>query len=159
MGDKAEKITVTRHDVMAAMTRPNVSEMGTVADIARWVVTMVYGVEKVYDGNTAMWHVKQADLRRLLASMADDGTLILRTGQEWYDRGAPTWLGRSNGHYYVLPEKAEEWAKEKAAKVAEVRQQQADHYAKGLLAERHSDEYDALVAEFYAKLEKGQSDG
>lgn len=157
MGDRPEKITVTREDVLTALAQHKVSDLNTVADIARWVVTGIYGVEKVYDGATAMWHVRQADLRRLLGDMAADGTLILRTGEEWSDHGAPRWLGRPNGHYYVLPETAEAWAKDKAAKVAEVRRQEADTYAKGMLVERHRPEYDALVAEYYTELEKEQS--
>jgi len=144
MGTDTEKINVTRDDILTALARYPDS-LRTVADVAREVVTRIYNVEKVYDGKSAMWHVHQANLKRLLADMVADGTLIRRTGEEWWERGAPTWRGRANGHYYVLPEQARVWQEEADQKRDAALQEAAEEHARRVLAERHPEEFADLV--------------
>jgi hypothetical protein len=142
--EPAKTITVTRDDVLTALSK-HPDSLNTVADIARWVVVRVHGVEHVYDGKTALWYVHQAELRRLLADMVDDGALIKRTGEEWWDHGAPTHLGRSNGHYYVMPEPARVWEQEGEKRRDAALQERAEEFARGVLAERHPEEFASLV--------------
>jgi hypothetical protein len=140
----AKTIIVSRDDVLTALKKyPN--SLNTVAAIALGVVTHVYNVEHVYDGKSALWYVHQANLKRLLADMVADGALILRTGEEWGEHGAPTWLGRPNGHYYVLPEQAREWEELAAQKRDEKLQEAAEVYARRVLAERYPEEFASLV--------------
>lgn len=146
MGDRTEKITVTRQDILTALGASNAADLNTVGDVARLVVTTVYRIdEPVYDNSSALYHVGQADLKRLLADLAADGTLVLRTGEDWYSHGAPQWLGRPNGHYYALPEKAHEWQEAADQKRDAALQKKAEAFARGVLAERYPEEFASLV--------------
>lgn len=140
----AATIVVTRDDVLAALAkRPD--DLRTVGDVARSVVTQVYGREYVYDGKTALWHVHQAKLKRLLADMVADGTLVRRTGEEWWEHGVPTWRSRANGHYYVLPSQAEVWEKQAEEQREAALQEAAEEHARRALAERYPEDFASLV--------------
>jgi hypothetical protein len=158
MAAKSEKITVAREDVLTALGKHNVPDLNTLGDVARWVVTRVHGVENLYDSGSALYLVKQVDLKRLLADMVVDGALILRVGTEWFKHGAPTWLGRPNGHYYALPEKAREWEEEAARKRAKDRQERAEKLAKVRLTELHPQQYADLVNEYLAAYDRVSTD-
>jgi alkanesulfonate monooxygenase SsuD/methylene tetrahydromethanopterin reductase-like flavin-dependent oxidoreductase (luciferase family) len=156
MGTDPEKIAVTREDVLTALAR-HPDSLRTVADVAHSVITNVYNVERVYDGKTAMWHVHQADLKRLLADMVADGALVKRTGEDWEKHGAPTWLGRPNGHYYVVPEQAHKWEQKAEEQRAKERQETADRLARGRLVVNHPHEYARLVDEYLAAYDRTTS--
>jgi hypothetical protein len=139
-----ERIDVTRDDVLNALEKyPDT--LRTVADVARLVVTRVYNIEHVYDGQTAMWHVHQANLKRLLAGMVADGSLVKRTGEGWEEHGAPGWLGRPNGHYYVLPSQARAWQEAADQGRAKALQEEAEEHARRVLAEQYPEEFASLV--------------
>lgn len=140
-----EKIAVTREDVLTALGKSNARDLHTVGDIALAVVSGVRNVEHVWDTKSALWYVHQADMKRLLADMVAGGALVLRTGSEWHRHGTPTWLGRPNGNYYALPEKARAWQEAADQKRAEVLQEKAEEFARGVLAERYPEEFASLV--------------
>ncbi|MEU9405714.1 hypothetical protein AB0E08_08405 [Streptomyces sp. NPDC048281] len=144
------RITATRDDVLTGMAKrtPN---LATITDIALAVVAGVHKREKVWDGKTAMLHIKQADLKRLVADLVAEGALILRTGPEWAQRGAPTWNIRKGGHYYALPEEARKWEAEAARQQDAALQEAAEEHARGVLAERYPEDFASLVHAYRAE--------
>jgi hypothetical protein len=147
------KITVTRDDVLKGLEK-HASNLSTIADIARAVVAGVHGVEGVWDGKTALSYVHQADLKRLLADMVADGSLILRPGPEWVERGAPTWNIRKGGHYYALPQEARQWQEAADQRRAQARQETAERLARNKLVELHPRQYADLVNEYLAAYDR-----
>lgn len=157
MGPKPEKIIPTRDDVLKVFAEgegPARHPMGT-SDLAR-------AVAEAHGGD---WHdpfarLSRTTLVRLLEEMTVDRTLVMCLGEEWGEEGVSFYDQRPGVRYWTTRERSEEWRRRRTEEAAdreqEARQVAADAYAVGFLRKRHPEEYRALVAEFFAELEKEQ---
>lgn len=155
-----EKIIPTCDEVLAlfadeARMAPS-SRPLTIGEIARYVSSDYPGSN--WDDPYKNMH--RTALLHLVREMVDGGTLVVRTGEEWRRAGKTFYDQRGIVRYWTTPKLAEKWTRqlqeeEESSEKKEL-QKQADAYAKGLLVERHREEYDGLVAEYFAELKKEQ---
>lgn len=108
-------------------------------------------VEAALDGAVADY-----PLRLLLNALVTDGSLVARTGAAWKGLPPSMYDVQRNTTYYTRPDVLAEWEEAQREAEAEALREKARAHAKDVLAERHSSEYDGLVAEFVAEREKEQ---
>jgi hypothetical protein len=154
---KPEKIAVTRDAVLNAF-----AEGRTFAHRPLGITDIARNIAEAHDAwQEPFTVISRATLVRVLHEVTGDGALVVRTGTQWFMEGVGFHDRRPSVRYWTTRERAEGWARTRAEekRSAEEKQQaeEADQYAKGFLVERHREEYDALVAEYYTEREREQN--
>jgi hypothetical protein len=150
-----DKREPTREDVLAAMAGEVRDGVRTRPEVKLSIVRDVWRVAEVYDTRTASWYVKEKAFANVLAELVADGAVVELTGEELAPLAITAPVTRSYTYLLLAADHAK-LIEARDARRAEALRAQAEEYAKGFLIERHRDEYDALVAEFYEGVRKEQ---